>query len=303
MKICSNLSVCISLYSTLFLLVAMAGCGKGKVIERPLDDSTQAPIEGAVPAGMVLIPAGTFQMGSYDPGSDDRERPLHTVYVDAFYMDKTEVTNAQFKAFVLENPHWRKDRIRKKFHTGDYLYDWNGNSYPEGEADYPVTYVSWYAAMAYSEWAEKRLPTEAEWEYAARGGLVGKAYPHGNTITPHDANYGRNVGATRAVGRYPANGYGLYDMAGNVFEWCLDEYDRGFYATFPVNSVARNPLSRATSVTRLIRNFVNIDGYRVVRGGAWNLSKHYTRVANRLGSKTAATFNDRGFRCVRTVSP
>ncbi|MDE0552721.1 MAG: SUMF1/EgtB/PvdO family nonheme iron enzyme, partial [Candidatus Poribacteria bacterium] len=210
-----HISVCISLYSTLFLLIAMAACGKGEVIQRSLDGSTQAPIEGAAPAGMVLIPAGTFQMGSYDPGSDDSEQPLHTVYVDAFYMDSTEVTKAQFKAFVLENPQWRKDRIRKRFHTGDYLYDWNGNNYPDGEAAYPVTYVSWYAAMAYSKWAGKRLPTEAEWEYAARGGLVGKVYPYGNTITPHDANYGSNVGGPRAVGCYPVNGYGLYDMAGN----------------------------------------------------------------------------------------
>ncbi len=303
MKIFSNLCVYIGLCSNLLLFIAMTGCGTGRVIERSLDDSTQAPIAGIAPAGMVLIPAGTFQMGSYDMSSGNDEQPVHTVYVDAFYMDETEVTNAQFKAFVLENPQWQKDRIPKMSHTGKYLYDWNGNDYPDGEADHPVVYVSWSAAMAYAKWAGKRLPTEAEWEYAARGGLVGKVYPRGNKLTPHDANYGGNVGGTRAVGRYPANGYGLYDMAGNVCEWCMDAYDRDFYATFPLNGVARNPLASATPLPLLIREFVNIEVYRVVRGGAWNDSEGHARVANRLGFKVAATLNNRGFRCVKAVSP
>ena len=120
------------------------------------------------PVNMVLIPAGEFQMGS-DDGQED-EKPVHTVYVDAFYMDKYEVTNLEYQRFLFENPRWQKDQIAKKFHKGGYLSDWNGNNYPEGKANYPVTYVSWYAAMAYAQWAGKRLPTEAEWEKCcARG--------------------------------------------------------------------------------------------------------------------------------------
>ena len=135
-----------------------------------------------VSAVMVLIPGGEFQMGSSYSEADDDEKPVHTVYVDAFYMDKYEVTNAQFKAFVNANPQWRKDRIPRAYHSGAYLSRWTGNRYPNGKSNHPVVYVSWYSAMAYAQWAGKRLPTEAEWEKAARGGLVGQKYPWGNSI-------------------------------------------------------------------------------------------------------------------------
>ena len=136
------------------------------------------PSAGDAPDGMVLIPAGEFEMGS-ETGQAN-ERPVHTVYLDAFYMDIHEVTNAQYKAFIDENPEWQKENIASAFHDGVYLRLWNGNTYPEGKADHPVVYVSWYAAMAYAQWAGKRLPTEAEWEKAARGGIAGKAYPWGD---------------------------------------------------------------------------------------------------------------------------
>ena len=129
------------------------------------------------PEGMVPIPAGEFQMGSVDPEAANDEQPVHTVYVNAFFMDKYETTNSEYQKFVLANPHWGKDQIDKAFHDGDYLKQWNGNAYPIGKANHPVSGVSWYAAMAYALWKGKRLPTEAEWEYAARGGLAGQKYP------------------------------------------------------------------------------------------------------------------------------
>ena len=121
-------------------------------------------------AEMVLIPAGEFQMGGMITYS--KVHLVHTVYVDAFYMDRYEVTNAQYKQFILANPSWGKDRIDESFHNWMYLDDWNGNDYPDGKANHPVHDVGWYAAMAYAQWAGKRLPTEAEWEYAARGWFV-----------------------------------------------------------------------------------------------------------------------------------
>ena len=141
--------------------------------------------------GMVLIPAGEFEMGSNEGAAN--ERPAYTVYVDAFYMDIHEVTNAQYKVFVDANPEWQKDNIAAEYHDGVYLRLWDRNNYPEGEGDHPVIYLSWYAAMAYAEWAGKRLPTEAEWEKAARGGCLGKTYPWGDTIDATRANYGHHI--------------------------------------------------------------------------------------------------------------
>ena len=225
------------------------------------------PPPPSAPEGMVLIPAGEFQMGSNAPEAQNDEQPVHTVYVDAFFMDKYEVTNLDYKKFVLANPRWSKDRIDRAFHNGNYLKHWSGNDYPGGKANHPVTFMSWYAAVAYAKWAGKRLPTEAEWERAARGGLSGKAYPWGDVIDLGKANYGRNVGDTTAVGKYPANGYGLYDMAGNVWEWCLDEYNKDFYFTSP----RRNPISGANSPDWVISNFTGVKTSRVLRGGSWGL--------------------------------
>lgn len=255
---------------------------------------------------MVLIPAGKFQMGNNDEDSYGDDRPVRTVYVDAFYMDTTEVTNAQFKAFVDANPVWQKDRIDPRFAIREeYLRDWKGNNYPKGRGNYPVTFVSWYAAMAYAEWVGKRLPTEAEWEYAARGGLVGKKYPNGDTMTPKDANYSNNH--TTTVARYAVNGYGLYDMAGNVWEWCLDAYHEEFYATFPQESVARNPLSGANdmewllTIEWLLKNWKTANGKRVLRGGCFLNSPKGLRVALRNKAWGKWANNAFGFRCVMDV--
>ena len=246
----------------------------------------------STPAGMVLIPAGEFQMGRNDGASD--ERPVHTVYLDAFYMDVYEVTNAQYKQFVDANPQWGKDRIPSSYHDGYYLAHWNGNSYPPGKANHPVVYVSWYSAMAYSQWAGKRLPTEAEWEKAARGGLVGKKYPWGDSIDSSKANYNQNVGDTTPVGSYPPNGYGLYDMAGNVWEWCLDQYEDDFYARSPRD----NPIAGG-SITGIINNFTSVTSPPVLRGGSWGYNPGNLRVANRNRSNPTLSVSSLGFRCAR----
>ncbi len=258
------------------------------------------PVE-TTPEGMVLIPAGEFQMGSDDEDADNDEKPVHTVHLDAFYMDVYEVTNAQFKTFVDANPQWQKDNIDDTFHDGEYLVGWNGNDYPEGKANHPVVYVPWYAAMAYAQWAGKRLPTEAEWEYAARGGLEGKKYPWGDTITPDDANYDLHVGDTTPVGSYPPNGYGLYDMAGNVWERCLDAYDANFYA---VSDNSRNPIAGGQTIQWLLENFTSVESHRVLRGSDWNLTAPTLRVANRGSDAPSNTlFGSIGFRCARAVTP
>ena len=248
------------------------------------------------PEGMVWIPAGEFQMGSVNPETPTDERPVHPVYVDAFFIDEYEVTNAQYKQFVEAKPEWQKDRIDSKFHRGDYLKEWNGNSYRSWQTNHPVTYVSWYAAMAYAHWVGKRLPTEAEWEYAARGGLEGKQYPWGDGIDRERANYGAEGGVMTPVGKYPPNKYGLYDMAGNVWEWCLDEYNRTFYARSP----RENPLAGMNPVDWIISNFTDIKTSRVLRGGSWVNNPEYLRVAGRFGIPPTVTVNTLGFRCAKT---
>ena len=248
-------------------------------------------------ADMVLIPAGNFQMGS-NTGDPD-EKPVHTVYVDAFYMDIHEVTNAQYKQFVDANPQWRQARIPTDYHDGEYLKHWNGNNYPTGKGDHPVVYVSWYGAMAYAQWARKRLPTEAEWEKAARGGLVGSKYPWGNFIDPSQANYSSHVGDTTTVGSHPPNKYGLYDMAGNVWEWCLDAYEGDFYK----NSPSRNPIAGEGVIRHITNNFTNVKTTRVLRGGSWSTFPGFLRVASRRRINPTVTSYLFGFRCVRAVAP
>ena len=243
-------------------------------------------------ANMVSIPAGTFQMGSDDSDAQADEEPVHTVYVDAFYMDIYEVTNAEYKKFVDANPEWSKSRISRSYHTGGYLDHWTGNSYPSGKGNHPVTHVSWFAAMAYAQWTGKRLPTEAEWEKAARGGLVGKKYPWGDSIDAGRANYGRNAGDTTPVGSYSRNGYGLYDMAGNVSEWCLDGYQENFYA----NSPYRNPIAGGT-ITSTTNNFANVTTKRVLRGGSWFENPKFVRVPSRPWSPPTFAYDGYGFRC------
>ena len=239
---------------------------------------------------MVLIPAGELQMGSNDPEAENDEQPVHTVHVEAFYIDKYEVTNAQYKKFIDANPRWSK-----KYLYAPYLADWNGNNYPHGKANHPVVHVNWYAAMAYAKWAGKRLPTEAEWEYAARGGLVGKKYPWGDDIDSSKANYDLKVSDTTRVGKYPPNGYGLYDMAGNVWEWCLDAYDPDFYS----NSPRRNPIAGHDNIAQVTSDFSTVETPRVLRGGSWYNIPVNLRVASRYWNTPSGTLDGSGFRCAK----
>ncbi len=259
---------------------------------------------------MMLIPAGEFQMGSNNSKADNGEKPLHNVYVDAFYMDKHLVTNAQYMEFVTANPQWHKSSkwyewgkkqktsIAKRYHDGDYLKHWHEHIYPKEKADHPVTWVSWYAAMAYARWVGKRLPTEAEWEKAARGGLTEQEYPWGNTIDFSQANYNSSVGDTTPVGEYPANGYGLHDMAGNAWEWCLDTYDADFYTHSP----HRNPISGANTDESVTNELTNNTSFRVLRGGSWLDSPQYIRSAFRYKINPTLTLARIGFRCVQAVT-
>ncbi|MBI2297939.1 MAG: SUMF1/EgtB/PvdO family nonheme iron enzyme [Armatimonadetes bacterium] len=190
----------------------------------------------------VLIPAGEFLMGSPDGQGDDDEHPQKRVYVSAFWIDQHEVTVGQYKRFCQA--------------AGKPMA--SGNS----DDSHPVVYVSWDDAKAYCDWAGASLPTEAQWEKAARGELEGMAYPWGNEFDEAKANNG--VG-TKPVGSYTPNGYGLFDMAGNVWEWCADWYDAGWYAKMPSRDPGNNTHSDA----------------RVDRGGSWSGGPAHLRVANR----------------------
>ena len=266
------------------------------------------PDDVDVPDDMVYIPAGEFRMGTDDEEANEDEQPVHTVFLDAFFMDKNPVTNAQYKDFLDANPQWHKppkwyergkkyiESIANKYHDGDYLKHWTRNNYPRRQADHPVTWISWYAAMAYAKWVGKRLPTEAEWEKAARGGLVGNKYPWGNSIGPIYLNYDLYIGKTTSVVKYPANGYGLYDIVGNVFEWCLDRWDKGFYANSPRN----NPISD-DNIVNVIDNFTNVNTSRVLRGGSCVSTPQNTRVAYRHRNTPVFTCFTFGFRCVKSV--
>jgi len=218
-------------------------------------------------------------MGDHFNEGRASERPVHEVKLDAFYMGVNEVTVGQFKKFVQQ--------------TG-YAYggDWNDVArYSPGD-DYPMIYVSWHDAVAYAEWVGKRLSTEAEWEYAARGGLVGKRYPWGDEISHDDANWGNTVNGKdkwskcSPVGSFTANRYGLYDMVGNVWEWCQDWYRLDYCSSSP----AKNPPGPGTG------------GFRVSQGGGWyDSTNHPLRVALRNGNPPAHWNNPNGFRCVADV--
>jgi formylglycine-generating enzyme required for sulfatase activity len=180
---------------------------------------------------------------------------------------------------VLANPEWQKGRIDRKYHDGDYLKDWSANDYPSGKGNHPVAYVSWYAAKAYAQWAGKRLPAEAEWEFACRAG-TSTAYWWGESFDENRANNGQ--GGTAAVGEERhKNAWGLYDMLGNVWEWTSS-----LYREYPYRSDDG-------------RENQNASGSRVLRGGSWTFDPWYLRSGIRLRFSPEYCFNLLGFRCAR----
>ena len=266
-------------------------------------------ILGKDSAPMVLIPAGEFQMGSSPRTTGNAAtRPAHTVYVDAFYMDVHEVTLGQYDQFVRA--------------TGHRPLLVNISTYSPTDR-HPVVFVSWHDAMAYVKWAGKRLPTEAEWERAARGGLVGKEHPWGNAaldgtqcnfadkslskVRDREGNDGDNWASkniddgylyTAPVGSYPPNGYGLYDMTGNVWEWCFDAYDENFYA----NSPYRNPIADIIIKDKK-NNIIDINKLRVSRGASWNDGPPSVWIASRREADPHVRWGNTGFRCAKSVVP
>jgi formylglycine-generating enzyme required for sulfatase activity len=193
----------------------------------------------SVPPGMVLVPAGKFLMGTNEsdrkganvPRTYDDARPEHSVPLPAFYIDKTEVTNAAYLKFC-EATHYPVPP------------GWKNGTFPEGQADFPVTRVSWYEAAAYAHWAGKRLPTEAEWEKAARG-TDGRTYPWGKDWNEKNLVWNRST--PDKVGSKPqgASPYGALDMAGNVFEWVND-----WYHAYPKAPVAFPEYNQTLKVIR-----------------------------------------------------
>lgn len=242
---------------------------------------------------MLLVPAGKFVMGSGDDEFIPEEMPQHEVYLDAYYIDKYEVTNAQYWEFLQDikktGDHSKcfpgetkgKDHTPGTPHTGwDYPY--------YGYPDYPVTRVDWYDAYAYAAWAGKRLPTEAEWEKASRG-TDGRRYPWGNVWEASRCNVGPDAPLT--VGSFEASKsvYGCYDMIGSVSEWCHDWYHPDYYQTSP----SLNPKGPETST-----------GVRVIKGGSLFAPYAYKmRCAVRIFGKPEDRNKSIGFRCVKDYKP
>ena len=228
-----------------------------------LDENSEV---AALYKGMALIPGGEFVMGE----EDGEDNPAHTVYVDPFYMDVHEVTNSEYKLFC--------DSTERKLPEF-----WGIAKYRcgPGFANHPVLGVSQVDAIAYADWIGKRIPTEAEWEFAARGGLIGKRYPHGDDMDETMENFQGE--GTLPVGSLAPNGYGLYDMSGNVREWVTDYYGWDYYR----ESLRENPMGPDKGK------------FAVVRGGGWHAGKGCSSVYVRYGLYPTFVDINVGFRCVK----
>ena len=318
-------------------------------------NATTAP--GTPPDGMVWIPGGEFSMGAAEPPAMDDvgmkattdSRPIHRVYVDGFWMDATEVTNAQFAAFVkvtgyvtvaekAPRPEDFPGVPRDKLVAGSVIFtppdhavpldnslrwwayeagaDWRHPLGPKsdlrGRDQYPVVHVAYPDAEAYAQWAGKRLPTEAEWEFAARGGLSGKLYPWGDEFVqagrymtnshqghfPLEDTAADGVKGIGPIKRYAPNNYGLFDVAGNVWEWVSDWYRPDYYAQVATSGVAKNPRGPESSFDPEEPGTPK----RVHRGGSFLCSESYCSrymVGTRGKGDVTTGTNHLGFRLVR----
>jgi formylglycine-generating enzyme required for sulfatase activity len=319
-------------------------------------NSTEKETNIALSNKMLLIPAGVLNMGGDNKQASPNEFPKHKVHIDSFWMDETEVTNAQFEQFVeatkyvtvAERPiDW--EEMKKElapntpkppdsfflpgalvFHATSQpvpvnnpslWWRWTLGAYwrqPEGsqstiknKMNHPVVQVAWEDAKAYAKWAGKRLPTEAEWEWAARGGKENTIYPWGNEnvnegapkanfwqgIFPYKNQLKDGFYTTAPVKSFASNSYGLYDMAGNVWEWCEDWLDVAYYQK------KESKQANTTGPTTSYNPMMPLLKEKVMRGGSFLCSDNYCsgyRNARRMGSGTDTGLNHTGFRCVRT---
>ncbi len=320
-----------------------------------LKDTSQTTLQKSSHEGMVWIKGGEFLMGASDDEGRQDEYPQHKTKLDGFWIDTTEVTNAQFKKFVDATgyittaekiPDWAE--MKKQLPPGtpkpaDSLlvaaslvftppahavslddasqwWSWKSGAnwkHPKGpqsniigKDNYPVVHISWYDAVAYCKWSGKRLPTEAEWEYAARGGKQNEKYPWGNedveaskakanTWQGHfpDKNSAWDQFAGLApVASFAPNGFGLYDMAGNVWEWCSDWYKPDYYNQCS-NKIMANPKGPADSYDPMEPSVPK----KVVRGGSFLCNASYCkgyRVSSRMKTAPDTGLEHTGFRCV-----
>jgi formylglycine-generating enzyme required for sulfatase activity len=320
-----------------------------------------APAPGKAPEGMVWIPGGEFSMGAQDPPDMDDtvgmqatrdSRPIHRVYMDGFWVDKTEVTNAQFAAFVKATGYVTiaeraptqeefPDAPPENLVSGSVVFSPPDHAVPlnnhfqwwayvnganwrhplgpksslKGKDNYPVVHIAYDDAVAYAKWAGKRLPTEAEWEFAARGGLSGQVYPWGNEFKPrgkwmtnsHQGHFpNQDTGADKfkgvaPVAKFPPNGYGLYDVGGNVWEWTSDWYRPDYYAQLAAaGGVARNPQGPTSSFDPSEPGVQK----RVHRGGSFLCTDQYCSrymVGTRGKGEGSTGTNHLGFRTVRSA--
>ena len=326
---------------------------------KPAVESVPKPDEGQrPPAGMVWIPGGEFWMGTDSQEAWEDERPAHPVKVNGFWMDATEVTNAEFRLFVeatgfvttaeraptleeimAQSPPGTPPPPKESLVPGSLVFtppdhpvplddftqwwQWTPGAswhHPEGPGsdlvgreNHPVVHVSWDDAVAFANWAGKRLPTEAEWEFAARGGLDRKIYTWGSeppSLTKPQANLWNGTfpnknttedgyARTAPVGSFPANGFGLFDMAGNVWEWCSDWYDRDAYKRIARGKVQVNPGGPSASNDPL-RPYTT---QRSQRGGSFLCNDSYCtryRPSARHGGTPDTGISHVGFRCVKS---
>jgi formylglycine-generating enzyme required for sulfatase activity len=269
------------LYLFFMLIVGLMvfGCEGGQ------DKKSKKIIDPKVLEGMVLIPAGEFAMGTEEVDKETlqqrfgmsktpflNEHPKHNVKLADYYIDKYEVTNKKYKKFI--------DATRRALPRG-----WKNGTYVPGNEDQPVIFVSWFDADAYCEWADKRLPTEAEWEKAARGN-DGRKFPWGDKFDINKVNASGKYGGVMPVGHFKddVSPHGIYDMSGNVSEWVSN-----WYLPYPGNEYKEQDKHYG-------------EKYKVTRGGGWGGIGHYSfdffyRTSFRNNIEPEKTYNDLGFRC------